>query len=326
MKQTCLTFLLPLIISNLFAEFITVSGRVVDKNTQQPVANVNIFNEQVGTSSNTSGDFTIEWVKISDEIIFRYIGYEEISLTAGEIGQIVYLSPISLHSKKIYVRSGLREVSLLDSPSSISILGKSNIDNEPLSHFQGLTQFIPNLNWAGGTSRPRYFQIRGIGERSLYVGEGPPNFSVGFVIDDIDFTGIGMPGLLFDMSQIEVLRGPQSSIFGSNAMAGLISMRSVEPISHFESSIQTTIATENTRNIGISINTPLLKNLNTRISVFSSETDGFRENQYKNITNSDGKSELLIRDKSTWFPFSFIQLDLTALYSQQNNKYDNYLL
>ena len=105
-------------------------------------------------------------------------------------------------------------------------------------------------------------------------------------------------------------------------MAGLISMRSVEPISHFESSIQTMIATENTRNIGISINTPLLKNLNTRISVFSSETDGFRENQYKNITNSDGKSELLIRDKSTWLPFSFIQLDLTALYSEQNNKYD----
>ena len=69
MKQTCLTFLLPLIISNLFAEFITVSGRVVDKNTQQPVANVNIFNEQVGTSSNTSGDFTIEWVKKYDEII-----------------------------------------------------------------------------------------------------------------------------------------------------------------------------------------------------------------------------------------------------------------
>ena len=146
MKKIYFTLFLPLILSNLFAETIIVSGRVVDKNTQQPIANVNIFNEQVGTSSNTSGDFTIEWVKISDEIIFRYIGYEEISLTAGEIGQIVYLSPISLHSKKIYVRSGLREVSLLDSPSSISILGKSNIDNEPLSHFQGLTQLIPNLN------------------------------------------------------------------------------------------------------------------------------------------------------------------------------------
>ena len=262
----------------------------MDSNTQEPITNVNIFFKMGGTSSNTAGEFTIEITSEIDKVTFSHIGYSEITLTANEIGEFVYLEPISLPFEDVYVRSGLREVSLRDSPSSISILGKSNIDNEPLHHFQGLIQLIPNLNWAGGTSRPRYFQIRGIGERSLYTGEGPPNFSVGFVIDDIDFTGIGMPGLLFDMNQIEVLRGPQSSIFGSNAMAGLISMRSVEPISHFESSIQTTIATENTRNIGISINTPLLKNLNTRISVFSSETDGFRENQYKNITNSDGKS------------------------------------
>ena len=84
MKKTYFTLFLLLILSNLFAETIIVSGRVVDKNTQQPVANVNIFNEQGGTSSNTTGDFTIEWVKISDEIIFRYIGYKEISLTAPE--------------------------------------------------------------------------------------------------------------------------------------------------------------------------------------------------------------------------------------------------
>ena len=154
------TYFLPLLLSPLLAETITVSGKVVDASTKQPLTNVNIFHKQGGTSSNTSGDFKIVGVKQSDEIIFRYIGYEEISLTAREIGQIVYLSPISLQSKKIYVRSGLREVSLLDSPSSISILGKSNIDNEPLNHFQGLIQLIPNLNWAGGTSRPRYFQIR----------------------------------------------------------------------------------------------------------------------------------------------------------------------
>ena len=275
-----------------------------------------------GTSSNTTGEFTIEITSEIDEVTFSHIGYSEITLTANEIGEFVYLKPISLPFGDVYVRSGLRTVSLRDSPSSISILGKSNIDNEPLHHFQGLTQLIPNLNWAGGTSRPRYFQIRGIGERSLYTGEGPPNFSVGFVIDDIDFTGIGMPGLLFDMNQIEVLRGPQSSIFGSNAMAGLISMRSAEPISHFESSVQATIATVNTKHIGISINTPLLANLNTRLSVFSSATNGFRENQYQSITNSDGKSELLIRNKSTWFPYSFLQFTLTALYSKQNNKYD----
>ena len=50
---------------------------------------------------------------------------------------------------------------------------------------------VPNLNWSGGTSRPRYFQLRGIGELEQY--QGAPNPSVGFLIDDIDFSGVGMP-------------------------------------------------------------------------------------------------------------------------------------
>ena len=75
------------------------------------------------------------------------------------------------------------------------------------------------MNWAGGTSRPRYFQIRGVGERSHYFGEGPPNFSVGFVLDDIDLSGLGMAGIMHDIKQVEIFKGPQSSVYGPNAVS-----------------------------------------------------------------------------------------------------------
>ena len=85
---------------------------------------------------------------------------------------------------------------------------------------------VPNLNWSGGTSRPRYFQLRGIGELEQY--QGAPNPSVGFLIDDIDLSGVGMPATLFDVEQIEVLRGPQGTRYGANALAGLIKLNTRE--------------------------------------------------------------------------------------------------
>ena len=301
---------------------IIVSGKVIDHKTLEPITKVNIFTAKNGTNSNSLGEFNLELIDEMEKVTFSHIGYSEITLTAYEIGRIVNLSPIFLPSEDVLVRSGLREVSILDATSSVTIISSFNLANEPLQHFQGLTQSVPNLNWAGGTSRPRYFQIRGVGERSLYTGEGPPNFSVGFVIDDIDFSGIGMPASLFDIQQVEILRGPQSSIYGANAMAGLINMRSTEPNSKFGGSINTSIGTDKVRQFGISLNKPISKNLGTRFSIFSNKEDGFRNNQYKNSTNSNGKNELFVKNKTRWTPSSQLKFDLSAMYSKQNNKYD----
>jgi outer membrane receptor protein involved in Fe transport len=104
------------------------------------------------------------------------------------------------------------------------VLRSGDLQAAGIAHFGDVLGLVPNLSAAGGTSRPRYFQMRGIGEVEQY--EGAPNPSVGFLIDDIDFSGIGMPAALFDLQQAEVLRGPQGTAYGANALAGLISLRS----------------------------------------------------------------------------------------------------
>ncbi|RDJ94000.1 Plug domain-containing protein [Lacticaseibacillus rhamnosus] len=74
---------------------------------------------------------------------------------------------------------------LRDLPASATVLDSHTLEIAGVQHFEDVIGLVPNLNWSAGTSRPRYFQLRGIGE--LEQWQGAPNPSVGFLIDGIDF-------------------------------------------------------------------------------------------------------------------------------------------
>ena len=107
------------------------------------------------------------------------------------------------------------------------MLDESTIQTAAIQHFEELAELVPNLNWSGEGSRARYFQIRGSGELEQY--EGAPNASVGFIIDDIDFSALGGIATTFDTERVEVLRGPQGTRYGANALAGLIYVQTEAP-------------------------------------------------------------------------------------------------
>jgi iron complex outermembrane recepter protein len=130
---------------------------------------------------------------------------------------------------EIVVTAGLRSVALADAPHSVTVLDAATLQAAGVQHFEDVLGQIPNLNWTSGTSRPRFFQLRGIGEVEQY--QGAPNPSVGFLIDDIDFSGVGMPATLFDTQQIEVLRGPQGTAYGGQR-AGWLDQRTYHRSGH----------------------------------------------------------------------------------------------
>jgi len=297
-----------------------ISGIVLDAYSAQPIEGVNITSEDLGTSTNADGEFQLD-VNERSILQFSHIGYYTIELAAIN-EMVVILEEKVIDAEEIIVHAGLTDETLQRIASSVTVFTKRDIKENGGKHFQFLTDYIPNLNWAGGTSRPRYFQIRGVGERSHYFGEGPPNFSVGFVLDDIDLSGLGMAGILHDIEQVEVFKGPQSSVYGPNAMAGLIMLRSTAPQDSFESDLTATYGSDNHYRLGLVGNAKIMRGLSLRVSGFKNYSDGFRENVSKNTTNSNKRDELLLRTKFKYKPNEKLFLVGTIMIANLDNGYD----
>ena len=205
----------------------------------------------------------------------------------------------SKNIEEVVVKGEFREKPISEEDSSISIISSETIKSKAIKHFQQLSYLVPNLNYAGSDSRARYFQIRGIGERSGY--QGTPNSSVGFLIDDIDYSGQGGIATLFDVDQVEVFRGPQGSRTGANALAGLIYIKTKDPTDKFEGTSEITLGDYGTQNLGIAFGGPMKnKKLKYRLVLRTDYADGFRKNIFLNKSDTSKKDELTLRYKLNW--------------------------
>ena len=125
--------------------------------------------------------------------------------------------------QEVVVTSDFRESQLKTIPTSISVIDAEVISQRNSNHLEQILALAPNVNFSAGSSRGRYFQIRGIGERSQFADPLSP--SVGTYVDGIDFSGFGGAATLLDIDQVEILRGSQGTRFGANALAGVINLK-----------------------------------------------------------------------------------------------------
>jgi iron complex outermembrane recepter protein len=226
---------------------------------------------------------------------------------------------------EIIVTANLTPIPLAQTAGSITVLNEQVLRDAGQQHFEDVLALVPNLNWAGDTSRPRYFQIRGIGELQQY--QGAPNPSVGFLIDDIDFSGLGSAATLFDVDHIEVLHGPQGTLYGANALAGLIYVKSAEPTDTFTGRAELDVGDYNERSYGVVISGPV-SDLDSgfRLAVQRYTSDGFYHNAYLGRSDTDSRDELTVRARWRYQPSDDLRVDFTALRAQMNNGYDAFAI
>ncbi|MBA6412924.1 TonB-dependent receptor [Parahaliea sp. F7430] len=227
--------------------------------------------------------------------------------------------------EEILVTAEFRPTRLLDQPNSTSVVSQFEIKERAAQHLEEVLNLAPNVNYAGGSSRARFYQIRGIGERSQF--QEPLNPSIGFIIDGIDFSGLGTVGGLFDVDQVEVLRGPQGTLHGANALAGLINVRSAAPKNEPGLSISASAANYDTWSLGLVGTGPLIKDtLLFRLAVQEYRSDGFSKNTYLKRDDTANRDETMARAKLRWLASDTATLDVTAFYADVDNGYDVFSL
>ena len=131
-----------------------------------------------------------------------------------------------------------------------------------------------------------------------------------------------MVGLLYDIDQIEIFKGPQSSVYGPNAMAGLISLKSTDPTDHFEMRTSTSFGSDNHYGGSSVMNVQFMKNMKLRLGGVNNYSDGFRENVTQSVTHTNKREESFSRMKLSYDPNNQLSILATLIYTKLENGYD----
>jgi len=189
---------------------------------------------------------------------------------------------------EVVVTARKREESAQSVPIPISALDGDRLEARNITEIQDITKLTPNLNFSaqGINSTVTNVFLRGIGQSNWSETQDP---KIGIYIDGVYLSRPqgGMVDLI-DVDRVEVLRGPQGTLFGRNTTAGLIHIITKDPTEALEGFANVGLGTEGHVVVRGVLNVPMTDKLSGRFAVMSKETDGFMKNQ---ITGEDQGNE-----------------------------------
>jgi iron complex outermembrane recepter protein len=193
----------------------------------------------------------------------------------------------SLAMEEIVVTATYRDTAEMDTPLAMTALDNSMIESMGLQNMADLALAVPSLNVTQTDSSRTNISIRGIKAISGYTAPNQTKSMTSVYIDETPVTGGGAPdrqigGVMFDLARVEVLNGPQGTLFGEGSMAGTIRYISNQPdLSEWASKVQANVngmneSGETGHRFDGMVNIPLVKDkFAVRLVGFSTESPGY---------------------------------------------------
>lgn len=264
----------------------SLSGKIITrKGTAVPAATVQLLNTNWSTITDSAGLFTLTSILPGHyTVLVSSIGFaaqsKEIDITGAGTNTIeVYLLYSSLNMDEVVVTAQKKEELIQKIPVSITSLSAGQIKEYRLWQANELTAIIPNLYSANSGDDRNVTSIRGITTTSY-------DPAVATYIDGVNQFGLDTYiANLVDAERIEVLRGPQGSLYGRNAMGGVINIITKQPGNTTSGFAEINTGNYNQQRFSAGIRTPLRKNkLFAGVAAVYQQRDGFYKNSFKNTT------------------------------------------
>ncbi len=215
-------------------------------------------------------------------------------------------------------------------PIAVSAFSGEALEAAQMNQMSDLQVWIPNVQLEEHTTVPSStsFSIRGLGTGSSIPSDDPP---VGVFMDGIVMGILHGSNLdVFDLESVEVLRGPQGTLFGRNVSAGAIVARSRRPTFEFEGDVSATLGNFGRQDASIRLSGPLVEDrLAGKITVLYRSHDGYHDNKFTGtpVTQLYGRSldldddygeeeNLLIRPSLRFTPSETLTIDVIGEYGK----------
>jgi iron complex outermembrane receptor protein len=221
------------------------------------------------------------------------------------------------NSGEILVTARRRQETAQEVPLAISVIGGEHIDNTGAFNIGRLQQLTPTLQYTSSNPRNTTLSIRGIGTPFGLTNDGFDQ-GVGIYVDDVYYSRAASSTFDFlDVAQIEVLRGPQGTLYGKNTTAGAVNITTRQPTFDFEARAEATVGNLAFTQIKTAVSGPLSDNVAVRIA--SSYTT--RRGTIFNVTSKQYINEqdnVGVRAQLLWNPTSNVSVTLAGDYSEQS--------
>src|SRR6187549_3527234 len=300
MKRIIL-FLAGLVPVLAFSQF---KGRVInEKNEGLPFASVTVKNTTIGVNTDSVGYFSFAAPdKFPFTLVVTSVGFRknELVIRDNEKNNVVIILDALFQVDTVVITSRRRREVLQDVPIPISVVGGKQIEEAGAFNVNLVKQFVPSLQLYTSNPRNTGINIRGIGSPFGLTNDGLDP-GVGFYVDGVYYARPAAATFDFiDVERIEVLRGPQGTLFGKNTTSGAINITTRKPSFKPGASFEVSYGNYGYIQAKASVTGALSKKFAARLSFSGTQRDGVIENvrtgKYTNdISNLGFRGQLLYK-------------------------------